>query len=184
VVLDGVATRALFDSVIGETQVPEELRTVDAPAPPAAEAPGEAAPAAPAEPEPAATGLTVNPDQITLDVLNGTATTGLAGTVAEQLRAQGYTVETVGNEEGGVSQTIVRHAPGLIESARTVAAAVPGSVLQASDAIGEKVQLVIGPAYETVLPVQMGAPAAPETATAAEPSAAEPSPSAPAPVSC
>lgn len=184
VVLDGVATRALFDSVIAETQVPEELRTVDAPAPPAT----EAAPEAPAAPESPTTGLTVSPDRITLDVLNGTGTTGLAGTVAEQMRAQGYTVGAVGNEEGGVGQTVVRHAPGLIEAARTVAAAVPGSVLQASDAIGEKLQLVIGPGYENVVPVQMGAPAAPETAaepSAAEPSAAaEPGASGPAPAGC
>ncbi len=171
VVLDGVATRSLFDSVIGETQVPEELRVVDAPPPPAAETPAEAAPEAPAAPEPATTGLTVAPEQITLDVLNGTSTNGLAGTVADQLRAQGYTVANVGNEEGGVPQTVVRHAPGLLEAARTVAAAVPGSVLEASDAIGETVQLVIGPGYENVVPVELGAPAAPETA-AAEPSAA------------
>ena len=183
VVLDGVATRTLFDAVIGETQVPEELRTVDAPPPPAAEAPAEAAPEAPADPEPADTGLTIAPDRITLDVLNGTSTTGLAGTVAEQLRAQGYTVATVGNEQGGVTQTVVRHAPDLVEAARTVAASVPGSVLQASDAIGNTVQLVIGPGYETVVPVQMGAPAAPETAPAAAAAAAEPSAAA-APVSC
>ena len=103
VVLDGVATRSLFDSVIGETQVPEELRVVDAPPPPATETPAEAAPEAPAAPEPATTGLTVAPEQITLDVLNGTSTNGLAGTVAEQLGAQGYTVANVGNEEGGGS---------------------------------------------------------------------------------
>lgn len=180
VVLDGVATRTLFDSVIQDTQVPEELRTVDVPAPEAAPPPG---PEAVAGPEPAATGVTVAPELITLDVLNGTGTTGLAGTVAEQLRAQGYTVATVGNEEGGVPQTVVRHAPGLIDAARTVAAAVPGSVMQASDAIGETVQLVIGPGYENVVPVQLGAPAAPETA-AAEPSATEPIAPTPAPVSC
>jgi len=184
VVLDGVATRSLFDSVIGETQVPEELRVVDAPPPPAAETPAEAAPEAPAAPEPATTGLTVAPEQITLDVLNGTSTNGLAGTVADQLRAQGYTVANVGNEEGGVPQTVVRHAPGLLEAARTVAAAVPGSVLEASDAIGETVQLVIGPGYENVVPVELGAPAAPETAAAESSAAAEPSATAPAPVSC
>ncbi len=183
VVLDGVATRSLFDSVIGETEVPEELRAVDAPAPAAEEAPAEAAPDAPAVPEPAETGLTIAPDRITLDVLNGTSTNGLAGTVADQLRAQGYTVATIGNEQGGVPQTVVRHAPHLLEAARTVAAAVPGSALQASDAIGDKVQLVIGPGYENVVPVQMGAPAAAETAPAAEPSAAA-SAAAPAPVSC
>jgi hypothetical protein len=170
VILDGGATRTLFDSVIGETRVPEELRAVDVPVPPAAEAPAEAPPA---EPAPAPGALTVPPAQITLDVLNGTTTTGLAGTVAQQLQARGYTVTSVGNDEGGVPQTVVRHAPGALDAARTVAAAVPGSVLEASDAVAG-VQLVIGPGFENVVDVQMGAPAAaapaPETPAAAEPS--------------
>ena len=34
-----------------------------------------------------------------------------------------------------------------------MAAAVPGAVLQASDSIGDTVQLVIGPDYSTVVPV-------------------------------
>jgi hypothetical protein len=59
---------------------------------------------------------------------------------------------------------------------------VPGSVLQASDAVGEKVQLVIGPGFEQVVPVQVTAPpAAPETVAAPETSAAlQPSEAAPA----
>jgi LCP family protein required for cell wall assembly len=181
VVLDGVATRSLFDSVISDTRVPEELRAVDTPAPPTAEAPAEEAPAA--EPAPAPPALTVAPADITLDVLNGTGTTGLAATAADELRAQGFTVGQVGNETGTVNQSIVRHAPGLIDAARTVAAAVPGSVLQASDAIGNTVQLVIGPGYERIVPVQLGAPAAPEAAPATT-AAAQPSEAAPAPVSC
>jgi hypothetical protein len=75
----------------------------------------------------------------------------------------------------------------VLEAARTVAAAVPGAVLQASDSIGDTVQLVIGPGYETVVPVQVAAAAAPapETGTASDtPAAAEPSPAAPAPVTC
>jgi LCP family protein required for cell wall assembly len=162
VVLDGGATRTLFDEVIANTRVPEELRAVDTPPPPAAEAPAEETPAP--EVEPAPQGPTVPPAQITLSVLNGTGTTGLAATVADQLRAQGFAVDAVGNENGPVTQTIVRHAPGLLEPARTVAAAVPGSVLQASDAIGDTVQLVIGPGFEQVVPVQIGAQAAAETA--------------------
>ena len=36
---------------------------------------------------------------------------------------------------------------------------MPGAVLQPSDAIGDTVQLVIGPGYSTVVPVTIGAPA-------------------------
>jgi hypothetical protein len=78
----------------------------------------------------------------------------------------------------------VRHGPNVAEQARTVAAAVPGAVLQPSDAIGDTVQLVIGPGFANVVPVTVGAPvvpAAPETA--ADTAAPEPT-QAPAPVTC
>jgi LCP family protein required for cell wall assembly len=180
VLLDGDATRTLFDRVIRYTQVPEELRTVENPQPPAA----EAAPETPAPaPAPAADGPTIPPNQITIDVLNGTGTAGLAATVADQMRAQGFAVATVGNEAGTVNQTIVRYGPNVQEQARTVAAAVPNSVLQASDAIGDTVQLVLGPGFETVVPVQVAA-SQPAASAAAETSAAEPSPTAAPAVSC
>ena len=76
--------------------------------------------------------------------------------------------------------------PGVLEQARTVAAAVPGSVLQASDSIGDTVQLVLGPGYSTVVPVQIGAPAT-DSATdsaAAHPTAAAQPTAEPAPVTC
>ncbi|TYP89538.1 LCP family protein [Blastococcus xanthinilyticus] len=187
VVLDGPATRSLFDEVIDGTQLPAEVlegqRAEEvaeaAAAEAAAEAGGtEAAPAPevaePAGPDP----LTVPQAEITVDVLNGTGTTGLAATVADALRAQGFGVGTVGNESGTVNESVVRYGPAALERARTVAAAVPGSVLQPSDSIGDSVQLVIGPGYTTVVPVEIGAapvaePVAPDTPTAApEPEAA------------
>ena len=95
---------------------------------------------------------------MTVNVLNGTGTTGLAATVAEALRAQGFVVGTVGNEPGTVNESVVRHGPNVAEQARTVAAAVPGAVLQPSDAIGDTVQLVLGPGFANVVPVTVGAP--------------------------
>jgi hypothetical protein len=136
----------------------------------------EAAPS-PAGPAP----LSVPPASVTVDVLNGTGTTGLAATVADALRGQGFVVGAVGNEEGTVNESVVRHGPGVVEQARTVAAAVPGAVLQPSDAIGDTVQLVIGPGYSTVVPVQVGAPAQEAPAEAAE---AAPTTAASAPISC
>jgi hypothetical protein len=86
---------------------------------------------------------------------------------------------TVGNEPGTVNQSVVRYGPNAVAQAHTVAAAVPGSVLQPSDSIGDTVQLVIGPGYSTVVPVQVSAP----PADGAVPTTAAPS-STPAPVSC
>jgi hypothetical protein len=183
VLLDGAATRMLFDSVIEDTSVPAEFRTSEtAPADEPAPAP-EPAPV----PEPVVTetgALTVAPPQVTVNVLNGTGTTGLAATVADALRAQGFVVGTVGNEPGTVNESVVRYGPNVAEEARTVAAAVPGAVLEPSDAIGDTVQLVIGPGFANVVPVTVGAPVAPAAPQTAADTAAPESAPAPAPVTC
>jgi LCP family protein required for cell wall assembly len=188
VLLDRARARTLFDAMIEGKPVPSELTTgsndpaadsaAEAPAEGPAPAPGDA-PAESAAPAPA-DAATVPPSAVSLDVLNGTGTTGLAGTVADLLRGQGFTVGSVGNEPGTVNESVVRYGPNVLEQARTVAAAVPGSVLQPSDSIGDTVQLVIGPGYSTVVPVQISA----SPADGAVPDAAAPSTSAPAPVRC
>ncbi|MDT0274777.1 LCP family protein [Blastococcus goldschmidtiae] len=154
VLLDGAGTRSLFDAVIDGSRVPEGFAAEsDEPVPQRG-----AEPAAPVDPGTAV----LPPADVAVDVLNGTGTRGLAATVADALRGEGFVVGAVGNAEGTVSQSVVRHGPGMVAQARTVAAAVPGSVLQGSDAIGETVQLVIGPGYESVVPVPPPAAAAPE----------------------
>jgi LCP family protein required for cell wall assembly len=175
VLLDAAGTRTLFDEVIEETRIPEQFVVAPEEAAPPEPEPAAEAPAEPAPPADGPAPLTVPPGSVTVDVLNGTGTTGLAATVADALRAQGFGVGAVGNEEGSVSQTVVRHGPGVLEPARTVAAAVPGAVLEPSDAIGDTVQLVIGPGYETVVPVVISAPVeqtAVETPAPAEPTSA------------
>jgi LCP family protein required for cell wall assembly len=191
VLLDPTATGTLFETVIRDARVPSEILDAQAGAEEAAAAalaaaaPGAETPApAPEAPEtPAAEAdvLDVPPSAITVDVFNGTATTGLAATVADQLAAQGFVPGEVGNEPGQVSGTVVRHGPGAVDRARTVAAAVPGAVLQPSDAVGDRVQLVIGSGFTAVTAVQL--PATPPAA-AAEPSSAggeEPAPTSPEP---
>jgi len=188
VLLDQTGTRSLFDRVIDRTQLPPEVLAAadpsaaeqnggDAAAPtdqPSASAEAQG-PAAPAGDQP----LTAAPNTVTVDVLNGTGTTGLAGQVADQMRAQGFGVGTVGNEPGAVSQTLVRFGPNAAEQARTVAAAVPGAALQPSDSIGDAVQLVLGPGFSGVVPVTIGAPAASEAPAPDTTTAAKPSPTAP-----
>jgi LCP family protein required for cell wall assembly len=194
VLLDSTATRALFDTVIAHTRLPAEAFAGPGAGdgagdggPPAA-TPVSAGPtavpsAAKQSPDPAAGAhtVTVPPASVTVDVLNGTGTKGLAKTVADGLHAEGFTVGTVGNESGSVTSSVVRYGPASLEQARTVAAAVPGAVLQASGALGNAVQLVIGPGYSTVVPVTVGPPApkAPPSTAAAVPTTAKA-----APVSC
>ena len=114
VLLDRTGTRSLFDAMIEGSPVPEELTTggnepaVDSTAEDPAAAPAEAAPAAaPAAPD----APTVPPSAVGVDVLNGTGTTGLAATVADLLRGQGFAVGAVGNEPGTVNESVVRYGP-------------------------------------------------------------------------
>jgi hypothetical protein len=183
VLLDGRGTRTLFDAVIAGTSVPEEFMIGPESSAPAEEPPAEEPPAEepPAEAAPSDAALTVPPASVAVDVLNGTGTTGLAATVADLMRGQGFVVGAVGNEPGTVNETVVRYGPGVLEPARTVAAAVPGAVLEPSDSIGDTVQLVIGPGYSTVVPVTVGAAPEAPAADVPEPAAAEPEA---APVSC
>ena len=176
VVLDATATRSLFDEVIQEGRLPAELVAPEVADPAVAAAPAPAAAEQPVT-TPAEQPLTAAPAGITVDVLNGTATSGLAATVADQLRAQGFGVGQVGNELGVVNETVVRFGAGADEQARTVAAAVPGAVLQPSDATGGGIQLVIGPGFSDVVPVvippaPVAAPEPPAAEAPATPSAA------------
>ena len=181
--LDTKATTTLFETVIRDTELPPELLAAQAQANAAAAAQagaqeaGEQPPAEDAGPAP----LTVPPAEITLDVLNATATEGLAATVAADLTAQGFGVGEVGNADVDTQRSVVRHGPATAEQARTVAAAVPGAVTRVNDGLGDELQLVIGSGYEQVVPVQMPPPAAAEPPAEADQPAA---PAAPAPASC
>jgi hypothetical protein len=156
-------------------------RVEPAPAP-AAPTTGKQTASAPA---PTQKPLTVAPAQVTVDVLNGTATNGLAGQAAAALKAEGFGVGTVGNAPAPVGGTVVRYGPQGAEQARTLAAAVPGAVLQADPAAGAAVQLVIGPNYSAVVPVHLApASSGPAALTASSVAAPAPAPKAAAPVSC
>jgi hypothetical protein len=202
VLLDPAGTMSLFETVIRDTRVPSdvlatqaETEAAAAAALAAAEAEASAADAAadaPAgdAPADAPPPLTAQPSDISLDVLNATETSGLAATVAEELTAQGFSVGDVGNESAAVGTTIVRHGPDSLEQARTVAAAIPGARLKENERVvgSDGLQLVIGPNYTEVVPVEVPPAGAAEPAGAGGeqpvPSAAAAAPAAPAPVSC
>jgi hypothetical protein len=166
VVVDGTATRALFDAVIDTGSLPED-EPVDAAAPPPAEpVPTPAA----ADPVPEGTTVTVVPAAVTVDVLDATGA-GRTSEVAEALVAQGFRVGAQGTEPAAVTRTVVRYAAASLELARTVAAAVPGAVLVETPEVGGAVQLVVGPDYAGLAPVDIGTPV-PASAAPTAPSAA------------
>lgn len=100
--------------------------------------------------------LTVEPADITMNVLNGTGVKGAAKAAARQFRQAGFNVITVDNADTTVSQTTVQYDPRWDESAKTV--------LWASGGVGEKVRkqggtftVIIGPDFEAVNPVEISA---------------------------
>jgi hypothetical protein len=118
------------------------------------EAPAEAAPATPE---------TVAPSAVTVDVLNGSGTSGLAAKAAASLQTAGFALGTTGNADSSDHDTtLVRHAAGDEALAATLAAAVPGAVVEESeDATSGTVQLVLGSDFNAVgQAVDPAAPAA------------------------
>jgi LCP family protein required for cell wall assembly len=133
-------------------------------------------PNAPAPTAPA-TDLIVRPSQISLEVLNGAGIQGLAGRAAADLAEVGFqVVGPPGNRGTDAEQTTVFHGPDKADSARTVAAAIPGATTELDPTLGRTLQVVVGASYDGAQPVEVtpaspppAAPAdEPETRTAAE----------------
>ncbi len=154
VILDDVAGAALWRALRDDGPIPG-ARPPDVGAPP----------------------LTVAPTGIRVRVLNGAGTPGLARRAAEALGKAGFRVRGVGDADASTyAETVVRHGVERADSARTVAAALPGSRMQVDATLGSVVEVVIGSDYTGVTPVTVAtqaprpgiAPAPFETRTAAE----------------
>ncbi len=106
--------------------------------------------------------LTIPPSSISLKVLNATQTSGLAAKAASALTPLGFSVSGTGNAPKGTnsSQTVVVYGPSRAESARTVAAAVTGSILRQDSSIGNGIDLIVGSTYDGVKPVKISTPSA------------------------
>ena len=86
------------------------------------------------------------PADISLDVLNGTGIEGLAGQVAEQLAADGYTVNATGNPQIRIPPvTTVYYAPGQEAAAELLAGSLETAVTEEAAGITGTLELVIGP---------------------------------------
>ncbi|MGW0752472.1 LCP family protein [Streptomyces sp. NPDC002587] len=116
------------------------------------------APARPGKPggRPAAVAVDVPPQQIRVQVENGTRIDGLGGRVDAALRATGFdTTGAPGNGAGrDVKRTVVAHDPRWDRSARSVASALPGSELRAVPGRGRTVTVIAGSDYRKVVPVR------------------------------
>lgn len=145
---------------------------------------GSGTPGAPASPAASATGLgtgsgtaspaaspTIPPSRIMLRVYNGTDIAGLGARTRQELIDAGFLVPSpAGNTATEYERTVIRYAPGREDSARTVAAAIPGAEVRQADIEG--VEVIVGRRHPGVRRVTVAEP------TPAATPGASPSPSA------
>ncbi|BEP14574.1 hypothetical protein acdb102_28850 [Acidothermaceae bacterium B102] len=108
----------------------------------AAAATTSAAPTTPAVP------LIVSPSKIRVRVANGSGRAHLAVQTAQALKALGFTSLTAGNATKTATTTVF-YGTGYADSARTLAAAVPGSVTALKTSLGRTLELVLGDNFTT-----------------------------------
>lgn len=94
----------------------------------------------------------VAPQQIRVQVENGTGTDGLGRRVDDQLAATGFrtTKAPVNAKTRDVSRTVVAHDPRWDRSAKSLAAALPGSELREVPGQGATLKVIVGADFEKV----------------------------------
>jgi LCP family protein required for cell wall assembly len=113
--------------------------------------------------------LVVKPGSIRVHVYNGSGINGLARKADGDLTNVGF--QTVGQPESrgsGAAATVIRYGPTKADSARTVAAAIPGSTLETDPDLGSVIEVVVGTSYSgahavTVQPAAGARPSASPT---------------------
>ncbi|MFD3841636.1 LCP family protein [Streptomyces sp. NPDC058642] len=98
----------------------------------------------------------VAPQQIRVQVENGTATAGLGKRVDSQLAATGFrtTRQPVTSANRTVQRTVVAYDPRWDRSAKSLAAALPGSELRAVTGQGPVLKVIAGADFEKVRKVR------------------------------
>lgn len=88
---------------------------------------------------------TVAPKDIQVRVLNAVGTPRLAARAGGDLRDVGFQVTVVpGIAERGRSTTQIQYGPGRADSAKTLAASIPGAKLKQVDGLGSRIQVLVG----------------------------------------
>jgi LCP family protein required for cell wall assembly len=152
VLWNGRAARALFHQIKKDQPVIK----------PASPAPAASATATPSGGKQQGQRLTVPPSKITVRVLNGVGTPGLARKAAGQLRAAGFgTVVVPGTAKTtGRKATVIQYGPARADSAKTLAAAIPGARLKPSASLGNTIQVIVGSSWKGAKQVRVAASAA------------------------
>lgn len=75
-------------------------------------------------PEPRERPAAIDPSEVEVAVLNGTAETGLAGRVGDDVESNGFVLTAATNAETPYEKTVVMHVPGAEDEAQAVATAL------------------------------------------------------------
>ncbi|KIF74717.1 LytR family transcriptional regulator [Streptomyces sp. 150FB] len=103
-----------------------------------------------------ATVVEVKPQDITVRVYNGTRSNGLGKRVDDALRAAGFRSggAPLTSRVGNVRRTVVMYDPGWDRSAKSLAAALPGSELRPVAGQGGTMKVIAGTDFRAVTPVR------------------------------
>ncbi len=93
---------------------------------------------------------TTSPREVTVQVSNGTSTTGLATTATNQLKRDGFNVMNPDDYPSSLKATTVFFSPGNEQAAATVASAFGNSKVERVTGIGQVIQVVLGPDFSSV----------------------------------
>ena len=104
-------------------------------------------------------GVSIDPSQVHVTVLDGLGVVGLSNRVSAALAKDGFQTGVPGPAAtNGYLATQVHYAAGNKESAEAVAAAVPGTVLVEDPTITSGVVLIVGANVHKVVPVSTSVP--------------------------
>ncbi|RAV08582.1 LytR family transcriptional regulator [Mycolicibacterium sp. GF69] len=151
-------TRAIFDAIINDDPLPEERNADNTPVPGTPESMTSTQPEAAAPTHDSAPSselvdaITTNPSDITVQVSNSTAQSGLAATAAGELQTHGFNVTSPDDYPGPLDSTTVFFSAGNEEAAATVASAFANPKVERITGMGDTVRVVLGSDFNTVSP--------------------------------
>jgi LCP family protein required for cell wall assembly len=150
--------RALFSAIIDDDGLPGEnnlnatstpsTKTLSGKAPQSSQT---SQPSQAADPHPERVQeLATAPQDITVQVSNSTAKSGLAGTASSQLKRHGFRVKSPDDYPNPLKTTKVLFSPGNEQAAATVAASFANSKVERITGTGHVVQVVLGSDFTSV----------------------------------
>jgi len=115
--------------------------------------------------------VTVAPSAVSVAVFNGTTTKGLGSKAATDLAGLHFSVVgAAANAASPVGEaTVITYDPKFDQSAKTVAAAIPGAVLTAVTGLGRTIHVTVGTSYAGVKAVTVSSARPSPSATGAKP---------------